>query len=245
MVIFRIFYSIYLWLIILSISSLYCTIAILRGWNSSEFREPGYKLAQQLVHVAMRLAFVSVEREDFDRIPKGKPLVFIANHLSMLDIIVLTAYLPVPVSFFSKQELIKVPLLGRIMVVIDMFLIDRSNPRKAIKQMDDCKEKVRSGRSVVFFPEGTRSREGHILPFKKGAFVFASDTDCDVVPLYIEGTDTIIPPGKFLLSPGRVRIRCFDPLSFNHSITPVKAQINDLRDRSYDLLKSMDDDVRG
>jgi 1-acyl-sn-glycerol-3-phosphate acyltransferase len=90
--------------------------------------------------------------------------------------------------------------------------IDRSNRKSAFESLTRAADTIRNGTSVLIFPEGTRSREGQILPFKKGGFVLAVDAGVPIVPIVIHGTRGIIPKGHFMIRPAPVRMQILDPV---------------------------------
>src|SRR5438034_10489775 len=114
-----------------------------------------------------------VELQGADRIPRNQPVVYASNHSSMFDIWALAATLPGSVRFVAKQELVKVPLLGRAMLAAGHVAIDRFNRARAFEAYERAAAVIRGGISAVVFPEGTRSRTGELLPFKNAPFGLA------------------------------------------------------------------------
>jgi 1-acyl-sn-glycerol-3-phosphate acyltransferase len=121
-----------------------------------------------------------------------RPCLFVSNHRSMADVYLL-ATLPWEMKFLSKRSVFKIPVLGWEMKVAGDIAIergDRGSARKAIEQM---RKRLLDGSSVVVFPEGTRSRDGSVGPFREGAFRLAIDLGVDIVPLAVSGTETALP----------------------------------------------------
>ena len=147
-----------------------------------------------------------------DRVPAG-PVVYASNHSSMFDIWALAATLPGSVRFVAKQELTRVPLVGRAMVVAGHVTIDRANPARAIAAYERAAAVIKSGISAVVFPEGTRSRTGALLAFKNAPFGLAIAAQVPVVPVYVRDTFAIMPKGRFLLRPRPIRIEIGDAIS--------------------------------
>src|SRR6266704_2261933 len=112
----------------------------------------------------LEAAGTPVRAEGLERIPVGRPVVYASNHSSMFDIWALAATLPGSVRFVAKQELARIPLLGRAMIRAGHIMIDRPNPRRALEAYARAGAVIRSGVSAVVFPEGTRSRSGEQLP---------------------------------------------------------------------------------
>lgn len=132
-----------------------------------------------------------------EKIKSDTPYVFMSNHRSLLDIPASIAATPQSVRMVMKQELTKVPVWGRAMVASGFVPIDRKNREKAIEQLERAKEHLAQGVSIWVFPEGTRSRDGTLGPFKKGGFHVAQQLGLEIVPTWIEGTQNAVPPDSF------------------------------------------------
>src|SRR5713101_2146493 len=124
----------------------------------------------------------------FNHVPADRPVVYASNHQSWFDIWVLAAAIPTQMRFVSKRELSRIPILGRAMRAAGHIFIDRENRQKAFGAYDDAAQAIRNGISATVFPEGTRSRTGELLPFKKGPFVVAIAAQVPLVPVYCAGT---------------------------------------------------------
>jgi len=160
----------------------------------------------------LRAAGTPVVVEGIEQIPSG-PVVYASNHSSMFDIWALAATLPGSVRMVAKQELAKVPLVGRAMIAAGHVTIDRAHPARALEAYHRAAEVIRSGVSAVVFPEGTRSRTGQLLPFKNAPFGLAIAAQVPVVPLYVRDTFEIMPKGRFVLRPRPIRIVIGDPIA--------------------------------
>jgi 1-acyl-sn-glycerol-3-phosphate acyltransferase len=120
--------------------------------------------------------------------------------------------LPVQFRWLAKAELFRIPIFGQSMRSAGYVSIDRSNRKSAFKSLAMAAEMIRNGTSVMIFPEGTRSSDGELLPFKKGGFVLAVDAGVPIVPIRISGTHSIMPKGRLLISRGKVRIDVGKPI---------------------------------
>ena len=147
-----------------------------------------------------------VELEGRERIPPHQPVVYASNHSSMFDIWALAAVLPGSVRFVAKQELVKVPLIGRAMLAAGHVAIDRFNRARAFEAYERAAAVIRGGISAVVFPEGTRSRSGELLSFKNAPFGLAIAAGVPVVPVYVHNTFEILPKGGIRLRPRPIRI---------------------------------------
>lgn len=165
-----------------------------------------------------RLQIEGLERVDFSR-----PHVFVANHASIIDVCALFRALPVPVRFVIKQEIAKVPFIGWYARSVGMVFIERGYAREATERLHGVVDAVRAGASLCAFPEGTRSRNGTIGPFRGGAFQVALLAGVPVVPIAISGSGEVLPPSGFRVRPGTIRVRIGEPIA-NLALQPHDRQ---------------------
>lgn len=140
------------------------------------------------------------------------PSVFCANHQSLLDILVIVMVLPVRVAFVAKSELFKIPILAVDLRIHGHYPIHRTSLKKAKRDMDAIADGIRNGRSILFFPEGTRSENEALLPFKRGPFQIAAGTGAPIVPIHISGTNVINPKTSWLLRRHPITVRIASPI---------------------------------
>jgi len=138
---------------------------------------------------------------------RDRAVVYVANHISLLDIPALVVGLPPVPKFVMKKELLKVPLFGPAARAAGHIAIDRRNRGAAFAAYDEAAEVVRRGRAALVFAEGTRSRTGHLLPFKKGPFVLAIAAGVPVVPVAIVGSYDLMPKLTLVPKPGEIILR--------------------------------------
>ncbi len=142
----------------------------------------------------------------------GGPLIFASNHESALDIWALVWKLPRIVRFVAKRELFRIPIFGWYLSVGGHVPVDRSHRAQAVRALSRAGALVRGGTSLIVFPEGTRSRDGTVHPFKKGPFVVAMEAGVPVVPVAISGGGRITPKKRIAVHPGSIRIAIGDPV---------------------------------
>jgi 1-acyl-sn-glycerol-3-phosphate acyltransferase len=140
------------------------------------------------------------------------PRVFLANHASNLDIWALVPVLPVTTRFVSKRSIFWIPVLGQAMALAGFIAIDRKDRASAIRSLGRAADKVRDGASVILFPEGTRSRDGRLGRFKRGAFHLALDAGVPVVPVAISGAYQVLRRRSIVVRPGPVRVTFGPPI---------------------------------
>ena len=172
------------------------------------------------VHIIARMwsksiLFVSgikVDVKGLANIDLGKSYIYMANHRSNFDIPVLLGCLPIQFRWLAKAELFKIPIFGRAMSGAGYVKIDRSNRVSAIRSIDEVAAKMKNGVSVMIFPEGTRSQDGHLKSFKKGGFVMAVDTGVPIVPIILRGTRSIMAKGSWRIKPDKVALFIEKPI---------------------------------
>ena len=139
--------------------------------------------------------------------------IYMSNHQSNFDIPVLLAHIPGQFRWLAKAELFRIPIFGRAMRGAGYISIDRFNRASAFESISEAAAKVKEGVSVMIFPEGTRSKDGRIRPFKKGGFVLAVDAGVPIVPIIIRGTRPIMAKGDLRIHPGEVYLDIKNPIA--------------------------------
>lgn len=164
----------------------------------------------------------------------GKGVVLVANHASLIDINAAFSASPWPIVFLSKASIRKVPLLGKLNELAGTVFVERGNRASSEQAVNQLTQTLKTGRSVLVFPEGTRSVDGSIQAFKKGAFHLAKAGGAPIVPMYIEGTHHRLPPDAWMFKPSNtsIRVRVGAPLSAEGSADEL---LKEARQRVLDL----------
>ncbi len=149
---------------------------------------------------------VRIRVQGLEKIDKKKSYIFVANHASHFDILALSRVIPVGLFFIAKQELAKVPVMGQYMHFIGHIFVDRGNKENARKSMQAAAAKIKAGKNVISFAEGTRSKTGELQIFKRGAFMIAKEGQVDIVPIAIAGSRKILASGSFAIRPGVIHV---------------------------------------
>ena len=207
----------------------------------ASFVDPGGNSAHQCARAWAKtlLFFAGVKvklQGEVGRIEPGSPYVFMANHQSAFDIFVLLAGLPVPFRWVAKEELFKIPIFGPSMRRAGYIPINRDNPRDAVRSLNEAAKKIQEGVSVIVFPEGTRSEDGRLLPFKSGGFVLAIKSQVPIVPTALIGTFEIKPRGRFWVRPRTAYIRFGKPIDTKGLKTKDKEA---LKNRVFTVLQEL------
>lgn len=191
-------------LILVSIATVYFTIKEL--WMLTFSSNIDNRMYVGWSRALNKIIGIEIEVVGMSNIKPGQSYIYVSNHSSLLDIPVLLGTLPGDVRIIYKQELEKIPIFGYGLKRSNLIGIDRSDPRKAMKSLDDAIEKIRSGASVIIFPEGTRDAGAEVGDFKRGGFLIAEKAQMPIIPIAVSGTYDLLPVGKLLLKPGKVKI---------------------------------------
>ena len=174
---------------------------------------PLYNATQMIVRTGYRLAGIRVETEGVERVPAGKACIFMANHVSNLDPTALIPRIPGRTSAFMKRSLMKIPIVGIAFRQGELIAVDRTgSAASAQESVAEAKRLLEKGVHITTFVEGTRSKDGRLLPFKKGPFYLAMQTGAPFIPVSIFGTETMMAKGSMRIRPGTAHIVFHAPI---------------------------------
>jgi 1-acyl-sn-glycerol-3-phosphate acyltransferase len=174
---------------------------------------PLYKGTRFMLATSCRLAGVRFRVEGLERIPKDRACIFMANHVSNLDPPALISLIPGRTSAFMKRSLMELPILGTGFRQGDFIAVDRNgSPVDAERSVNAAKGVLAKGIHMTTFVEGTRSKDGRLLPFKKGPFYLAMNSGVPCIPVSISGTETIQGKGSLRIKPGTAHVIFHAPI---------------------------------
>jgi len=159
---------------------------------------------------------VKVRVEGIEHLKGEGPYIIMSNHQGSYDIFALLSHLPFQFKWLAKKELFSVPFFGWVMVAAGYISIDREGTRKTVEAMNEAARKIREGMSLLIFPEGSRSPDGSIQPFKKGGFTLAIKSKVPIIPISISGSREVMPKEKFTSASGEIRIRIDHPIEIQN-----------------------------
>lgn len=195
------------------------------------FRRPSLpvrcdRLGRAWARGVLRLAGATVRLEGPAREEWPDRAVIVANHQSWFDVFALAASLPITYRFVAKEELSRIPIFGTAWQACGHISLPRQDRSRAIESLNRAGEQVREGKSaIILFPEGTRSPDGRLRAFKKGAFVLAIHHQVPVVPIGISGSRHVMPKGSFRIRPGEIRVRVGAPIPTEGLKPPQRAEL--------------------
>lgn len=201
-----------LYLLFLVPFTLFCSFcALLAGLFDGSGRS-GHACARFWSLWCLRVARIQLAVAGLDRVPSEGPVIYMGNHQGNFDIHALSRAIPRTFSWVAKEELFRVPIFGSAMRRAGYIPLDRSDGRKALRSMRLAADRIAAGTSVVIFPEGTRTKDGSLLPFKRGAFLLAARAGVPIVPFTINGSMERNPPNKLELYPGIINVSFAPPI---------------------------------
>lgn len=159
-----------------------------------------------------RLMGINVEMTGETLYDTGRNYLIVSNHAGMADIPLILGMIPLNMRFVAKEELGKIPVFGWVLKQAGYVLIKRGQSREALKSLFKAVEVLKSGRSVHIFPEGTRSENGDLKPFKRGAFIIAEKAGVPVLPVTIIGSNRLTPKKSLKISKATVRLVIGKPI---------------------------------
>ncbi|UCZ54046.1 1-acyl-sn-glycerol-3-phosphate acyltransferase [Bacillus shivajii] len=160
----------------------------------------------------IRVAGGNVHVKGKEKIPKDETLLIVCNHVGNFDIPVLLGHLGVKISFISKVEVKKIPIVRSWMKHMNCVFMNRKNKREAIQAIIDGARNLQNGQHVVIFPEGTRSKGGDVKRFKKGSFKLATKSKATILPVTMEGTHQMMEGNRNFIRPADVFVTISDPI---------------------------------
>jgi 1-acyl-sn-glycerol-3-phosphate acyltransferase len=195
------------------------------------------------------LCGLTFQREGWESLPAAirsgqQPVVFMCNHESHFDPPVTIGWLDIPAVFIAKRELKWVPFLGQVIWFMRFIFINRQNRTMALESIAEAARDIRAGKSVVIFPEGTRTHDGKLGDFKKGGFALAQDAGVGIVPLVLKGGFEILPRDAFHVQPGHYCMVIGEPVdtpaypSREALVAEVRRRIEALLLRAEELRKA-------
>jgi 1-acyl-sn-glycerol-3-phosphate acyltransferase len=206
----RLIYSLFVWVL----SSIFTALVGITGLTYSIFA--GADKMKNFTRIWGRticfLSGVRVTVEGGENVDKNVSYLFAMNHQSFFDIFAVMGYVDIPLVWAPKKELFKIPIVGWCMRRLGFIGIDRKNPLIAMKKLEEESRSLKSKRSIIIFPEGTRTRDGSLGPFKRGLLIVVKNTGMPILPVTISGSFRVMQKGSMIINPGRIKIVIGKPI---------------------------------
>ncbi len=214
--IIKVFYTIYAWLVNVTLWSTGYFVAIASTIGVKDKEDRYNSIERKFTQISFRLLGINFDVRGLENIPDGEPVIFVSNHQSLIDIKLSIAAIPRNFSFISKDILFKIPILGKYMKTSGHISIRRSDERNAYGTLNEVVKKLDGGKSIIFFPEGTRSESGELGEFKRGISMVILKSGRKVIPTAIIGSRGYLPKSSILSNPEHrdIRFRFGKPLEF-------------------------------
>lgn len=195
-------------------------LALLRAGENSL-----HKVARIWAAIILKISSVKVDMIGLENVLRSKPQVFMSNHQSDFDILIVLAFIPGQFRWIAKKELFRIPAFGRAMRNAGYIEMDRQNHERAMQSLGVAAQKIREGKSVMSFPEGTRSRDGKIKGFKQGMFHLALHAGVPIVPISIIGASEIMPKRSLKINPGTITMVIGKPIEVTPYTTETRHEL--------------------
>ena len=162
--------------------------------------------------ICLFISGVKIEAKGLENIPPDKACLFVGNHNGFFDILVSYVQIHKVMGFVAKKEMIKVPFLRIWMYFINCLFLDRNDIKAGLKTILKGVEQIKDGISIFVFPEGTRSKDGKMRPFKEGSLKMGEKSNCPIIPVAFQGTSAIFEDHFPKLRKGKVIIQFGEPI---------------------------------
>ena len=190
------------------------------------------KLYEFFGWVGLKFVGIKLIVKGDEKIDLNKSYVVVSNHPSTLDIFTHITALPVSIRFLTKTELFRIPVFGRVLKVLGLPRIDRKNASANFEKINDSISKViKNNNSIMIFPEGKRSNQRDLLPFKKGAAYISKDFQLPIIPVVTHNAHNLMRKGEVWLRSGEITIEILNPINYSEEIT-----VEEMTSKIYNLI---------
>lgn len=239
-------YQVYVWVVLVPLAFI---ISLVFGWTAvlmAILVSPRFSSRYVAMNWARLLSWLTpmwVSVEGQRHVDRSRSYVVVANHVSQFDILALYGFLDLDLKWVIKKELRKFPGIGIGCEKVGHIFVDRQNPEAARRAVNEAMDRLGDGVGILFFPEGTRSIDGRLLPFKKGAFRIAVDAGLPILPVTLVGTREICPAKTMRIFPGKARVIVHPPIeTAGQSVQELQSLMDSARKA---IVSALPPEVRG
>jgi 1-acyl-sn-glycerol-3-phosphate acyltransferase len=198
-----------------------------------------YKPIGAVIRIGLKLVGVKVDVRGLDHLDPKQAYIFTPNHQSFIEVPLFVTYLGRNPGYLAKKEVFKYPVFGTGIRLMKVIPVDRSNSPAAVESARLATTYIREGKSYMVYPEGTRSPDGKMLPFKKGAFIMAIEAGVPIVPVTVSGAARVMPKNEFNVFPSTVHLTVHEPIStVGYSKENVIELMQRTREKIYSALSA-------
>ena len=211
----RILYIVYFWLIaipVFVVATIITATIVIFGCLLGGERFFSYYPGMIWSRIVCILTLCKVSIKGSENILKGRSCVYVSNHQGAFDIFLIYGYLGTPIKWMMKKELAKIPFVGSACRMAGFIFVDSSTARAAQKSVQEAKDRLRYGQSLIIFPEGARTPDGHLGRFRRGAYQIAMEQQLPIIPITLNGPFKVLPIGSFIIKPHRMEMIIHPPI---------------------------------
>lgn len=237
----RFIYKIYIWLFFLPvflIITLLTALTVIAGCLLGGDKIFSYYPGMIWSRLTCYLALCPVKVRGRKHISKNQSYVFVANHQGAFDIFLIYGFLGVPIKWVMKAGLGKIPFVGAACRAAGFIFVDNSTPKAAAKTIQEAEHALRNGASIAIFPEGSRTYDGKMIRFKKGAYQMAVDQQLAIIPITLNGPFDVLPINSFNLKRHRMEMIIHPPVSTKGITSSQKKELQQLADDTQETIAS-------
>lgn len=237
----RFIYKIYIWLFFLPvflILTLLTAITVIAGCLLGGDKFFSYYPGMIWSRLTCYLALCPVKVRGRKHISKNQSYVFVANHQGAFDIFLIYGFLGVPIKWVMKAGLGKIPFVGAACRAAGFIFVDNSTPKAAAKTIQEAEHALRNGASIAIFPEGSRTYDGKMIRFKKGAYQIAVDQQLPIIPITLNGPFDVLPINSLNLKRHRMEMIIHPPVCTEGITSAQKKELQELADDTQETIAS-------
>lgn len=236
----KLLYSVYLWLFfvpVFLVLTIVTAVTVIAGCFLGGERIFAYYPGMIWSRLTCYLALCPVNVRGREYLNRRQSYVFVANHQGAFDIFLIFGFLGMPVKWVMKKSLEKIPFVGAACRAAGFIFVDNSTPKAAAKTIEIAERKLKNGVSVIVFPEGSRTYDGKMIRFKKGAFQIAVDLKLPIVPITLNGPYDVLRIGSLNVRPHRMEMVIHPPVSTD-GIDHSHKSLQVLADRTQEVVST-------
>lgn len=206
-------YQLFVFMPILVISTIITAVTVMIGCTFGNNKYWGYIPPKYWSKIVCRAALCPISVKGSEKLDKNKAYIFTPNHQSAVDIFLIYGYLGQNIKWVQKHTLRRIPFVGKASEIAGHVFVNQSSLKSMIETIKKAKEELQEGVSMVIFPEGSRTEDGKMGRFKKGAFIIAKEMNLPIVPVTLNGPFNVMKIHTHLINPGKMELIIHDPIS--------------------------------